>query len=553
MRSRFCLVAILGLSLVWHLQIPCVLAQQPSSELVELQGKVVNSVTGEPVAGALVQIYAQEQRAQFTASDGRFVFTDLPPGSYSPVVRKQGFFNDRQLSISMQPPIPAAGSEPIILKLTPEAIIYGEVKNENGEPLEGVIVRAQQWQAQNGQRQLLTLREARTDDEGNFRLAELHQGPYYLSFPSTNGEGGWPSSYQLSSKKLEEQGYGAQFYPGVHDVKSATAIEIRPGAQIHIVQALRPERLFEVAGVVHGVDPETPFNLMLTNTSGDFAQKSVSINPKTGQFQIRGVPSGRYMLRVTANRRPALRKTASGLLAPADQERPPLTAALPLQVYDDLPGLVVVLGTGTSIGVQLRDETSGGNEGNEQHRVFLKMTSQEFFGFQSAITIPPSPGEPRESARFEGLAPDTYTVEASPNGPWYISSLRCGSVDLLHDDLTVSAGGALPPIEVTLRDDGAQLTVKVVKNGQQVQAGVLLFSPDYPRRSQFFGSGSSISVGNLAPGRYYVVATNSAENLESRNPVAMEPYLGHATEVTLGSRANVTISAEVQEREDEKQ
>lgn len=554
MRSRFCLIAILGLPLVWQLRMPCALAQQPASESIELRGKVLNSVTGEPIAGALVQIYGQEQRAQFTASDGTFVFNDLPPGSYSPVARKQGFFNDQQLSIPMRPPIQAAGSEPVILKLTPEAVIYGEVKNENGEPLEGVTVRAQQWQAQNGQRQLVTRGNATTDDEGNFRLADLSQGRYYLSFLSTN-RGGWSTTYQLSSKKQDEQGYGAQFYPGVRDVKSATAIEIRPGAQIHIVQALSPEHLFAVAGVVHGADSETPFNLMLMNTSGDFVQNSVSINQKTGQFQIRGVPGGPYILRVTANRRPALRNTASGLLAPADEERPPLTAALPLQVHDDLSGLVVVLGTGTSIGVQLRDETSGSNEANGLHQILLKMIPQEFSGSQTAIMVPPSPGDRsrRASTRFEGLVPDTYTVEAIPRGPWYISSLRCGSEDLLRDDLTVSGGGALPPIEVTLRDDGAQLTVRVLNNSQPVEAGVLLFSPDYPRRSQFFGSGSSISVGNLAPGRYYVIATSSAGNLEFRNPLVMEPYLAHATEVTLGPRANVTASAEVQGPEDEKQ
>ncbi|HEV2197371.1 MAG TPA: carboxypeptidase-like regulatory domain-containing protein [Candidatus Acidoferrum sp.] len=531
---------------------PCALAQQPASESVELRGKVLNSVTGEPVAGALVQIYGQEQRAQFTAFDGTFVFNDLPPGSYSPVARKQGFFSNRQVSIPMRQLIQASESEPLILKLTPEAIIFGEVKNENGRPLEGVIVRAQQWQTQNGQKQLATLGNAVTDDEGNFRLADLSQGHYYLSFLSTN-RGSWITTYQLSSKKQDEQGYGAQFYPGVRDVKSATAIEIRPGAQIHIVQALSPERLFAVAGVVHGADSETPVNLMLMNTSGDFVQKSVSINPKTGQFQIRGVPAGPYMLRVTANRRPALRNTASGLLAPADEERPPPTAALPLQVHDDLSGLVVVLGTGTSIGVQLRDETSGSIQANGLHQVLLKMTPQEFSGFQTAIMVPPSPGDRRASTRFEGLAPDAYTVEAIPRGPWYISSLRCGSEDLLRDDLTVSGGGALPPIEVTLRDDGAQLTVKVVNNGQPVEAGVLLFSPDYPRRSQFFGSSSSISVGNLAPGRYYIIAASGAGNLEFRNPLVMEPYLAHATEVTLGPRANVTVSAEVQEREDEKQ
>src|ERR1700758_2267090 len=259
MLSRFCLIAILCLPLAWHLRIPCVLAQQTASEPVELRGKVVNSVTGEPVAGALVQIYASERKAQFTASDGTFAFADLPPGSYSPVARKPGFFNDQELSRTMPPPIQAARNEPMILKLTPEAIIYGEVKNENGEPLEGVTVRAQQWQTQNGQRQLVTLRDAATDDEGNFRLADLRQGPYYLSF-STANRGGWSTTFQLSSKKQEEQGYGAQFYPGVHGLKSATVIEIRPGAQVHIVQTLSREHGFEVAGVVHGADPESGFN-----------------------------------------------------------------------------------------------------------------------------------------------------------------------------------------------------------------------------------------------------------------------------------------------------
>jgi hypothetical protein len=62
-----------------------------------------------------------------------------------------------------------------------------------------------------------------------------------------------------------------------------------------------------------------------------------------------------------------------------------------------------------------------------------------------------------------------------------------------------------------------------------------------------------MSVGYLAPGRYYVIAASSAGTLEFRNPLAMEPYLAHATEVTLGPRSNVTVSAEVQELEGEKQ
>lgn len=549
MRPRLCLFVALELALIWHLQIPSVSAQQTTPEPVEVRGRVVNSATGEPVAHALVQIYAGGQRVQFTASDGTFVFNDLPPGSYSPVARKPGFFNDQELSRPMQPALmQAAQSEPVVLELTPEAIIYGEVKNENDQPLESVVVRAQQWRVQNGQRQLVNLRDAITDDEGNFRLADLHPGRYYLSFPSTNG-GGWSTTFQLNSKKQEEQGYGSQFYPGVPDIKSATVIEVRPGAQVHIVQAMARQRLFQVVGVVHGADPQGGFNLMLMNSAGDLVNRDLNIDPKTGQFQIRGVPAGTYLLRVTANQRPALRDTASGMVALSEEERPPLTAALPLQVHGNLTGLVLVLGTGTSVGVQIRDETSNNSGANNLHQVFLQITPHEFSGFSSAIVMPPAPGDRRAATRFEGLAPDTYTVDARPNGPWYISSLRCGTEDLLRDDLTISQGSSLPPIEVTLRDDGAQLTVNVKEKGQPAIAGILLFSSDYPRRSQFLASAASVSMGDLAPGTYYAIAMRGAENLEFRDSTVMARYLTRATEVTLGPRANVAVVAEVQQEE----
>lgn len=551
MRSRFFLCALLALSLGLHFPLSSAAAQQITSESLKLRGRVINSATGEPVARALVQVPDAGQKAQLTGADGTFLFTGLPPGNYWLSARKPGFIDDSELERPVPTPLVSSGQiEPIILKLIPEATISGEVKDENGMPLEGITVRAQQWQMPNGEKELVPVGNAKTDDQGNFRLAEMRPGRYYLSFPSTNN-GGWSTTYQLTSKKQEEQGYGAQYYPGVPDLESATVIEVQGGARVHIVQTLSLQRLFQVAGVLRGADPASGLSLILTNSVGDVVQKRVRLDPKTGQFQISGVPRGAYLLEATANPGQRLRNTASGLLRIADEDRPPLTATVPLRVASDVSGLVVVLGSGISVDVHVRDEVSELGGPSVSHPVSLQMKPQAFPRAPSWITVPRAPDDRRTPARFEGLAPGVYSVSGTPHGPWYIASMRCGSADLLRDDLTLSTGA--PPIEVVLRDDGAQLGVKVVKNGQPVSAGVLLFSPDYPRRSQFFGRISSLSVGNLAPGRYYVIAMKGAEQLEFRNPMVMERYLTHATEVILGSRGNVAISAELGEGEDQQQ
>ena len=550
MWSRFSLCAILGLSLAWQFPFSSLAAQQITSESVELRGRVINGATGEPIGRALVQVSAPEQRAQFTGADGTFVFSDLPPGNYQPFARKPGFLDDSEPQGPAPTPLAAGQNEPIILKLLPEAIIFGEVKDENGVPLEGVTVRAEQWQVPNGERQLVPVREERTDDQGDFRLAELRPGRYYLSFLAANN-GTWSVSRQLTSKKQEEEGYGAQFYPGVLDLESASVIEIQAGARVHIVETLTRQRLFQVAGAVRGADTANGFNLALRNPMGDVVQKRVRLDPKTGQFQISGVPRGAYLLEATAYQRHQVRLTPNGLPQLADEDRRPLTAALPLRLESDVSGLVLVLGSGSSVDVQVRNEISV-DRSNGLHQVSLQLKRQGFPGSASWITVPRAPDDRRSPERFEGLAPGIYSVSGTPNGPWYIASMRCGSADLLRDDLALTTGAA-PPIEVVLRDDGAQLAVNVVKNGQPVTADLLLFSPDYPRRSQFLGRGSSLSVGNLAPGRYYLIAMRGAENLEFRNPTAMEPYLAHAAEVVLGPRGSVAISAELEEREGQEQ
>jgi uncharacterized protein (DUF2141 family) len=463
------------------------------------------------------------------------------------VVSKPGFFSDQQLGhgnawMNSMREVPS--NEEVALKLTPEGIIYGEVKNENGEPVEAITVRAQRWQIEDGRRRLQNTRDTVTDDEGNFRIAELAPGEYNLLFVPTN-RGGWITYDRLSRKKQTEEGYGAQFYPGVADAESATAMDVRAGTQVHITQAMKRQKLFEVTGVVRGVNSDSGFNLTLMNTTGDLVQQTVRIDRKSGEFQILGVPAGTYMLSATAQ-------------APSEsvteENRPPRSAVQIIHLNSDLTGVVLPLGLGNSLGVQVRDEIPPDGT-NNLHRVTVRLIYMEFQQYSRAIMAPTREGERVKPARIEDIPPGTYTVEATPNFPGYIVALRCGNIDLLRDDLTVTPGVALPPIDATLRNDGARLNVTIAGIGQTAAASVVVYSDEYPKRSllmQANGTGMFL-LDRLPPGSYRVIAVKDAQDLEFRNPAAMEKYIGHASSVILQPGDETNLRVEMQELQVQRQ
>jgi hypothetical protein len=329
-RVPVCLLLV-TLFAVYLLFPPCA-TTQTASDRFDLRGKVINAATGEPVGGALVQLSGQQ--TQFSQSDGSFVFTNLPRGQVPVIVRKPGFFNDRdlgrwwQLMIFSDITVPAEAD--VIVKLIPESIIFGQVKDESGEPLDGITVRAQRRQVTDGRSQLQSAGETISDDEGNFRIAELLPGNYYLAFLPTNRGGTIFTT--LKRKTHAEDGYGLQFYPGTSDISRASVLQARAGAQLHINHTFSQQRVFDVAGILRPADPEKLFNLTLVNSSGEAVQKEIRLNPKTGEFQITAVPAGTYLLSVTSfARRPPDQSS--------DTDFRPSSVALPIHVDADLKRL----------------------------------------------------------------------------------------------------------------------------------------------------------------------------------------------------------------------
>src|SRR5262245_10535177 len=138
----------------------------PTSQPGAISGVVIDSTTQRPVAGAIVQIAGApaaapapgvfvavgSPRPQMTADRGRFVFEDLPAGaSYTVTATKYGFLDGAYgrrgpAGAGNQPRRITLASGQWLRDLRVEVIkpgtIAGTIRNENGEPLVGVIVRA---------------------------------------------------------------------------------------------------------------------------------------------------------------------------------------------------------------------------------------------------------------------------------------------------------------------------------------------------------------------------------------------------------------------------
>src|SRR5579864_7123810 len=98
----------------------------------KLEGMVVNSLTGEPLRRALVEVGSSGWPPVLTGSDGKFVFENLPEQEWTLLVTKPGFFaKGEDNNFEVKP-----GETPVRLSMAPEAVVAGRVETRDGEPVE---------------------------------------------------------------------------------------------------------------------------------------------------------------------------------------------------------------------------------------------------------------------------------------------------------------------------------------------------------------------------------------------------------------------------------
>jgi len=168
-------------------------ADAPQSAIVS--GRVVDAVTGRPVAGAVVTIdgtaAAGARLAILTNSGGFFVVRGLHKGSLALTATKSGFiegtYGQRRPGGSRQLIALDEGQRLVDLdiRLWRHAVITGTVVDEAGEPVVQVRVRAFQRTLVAGRRRFAPAGDALTDDRGVYRISQLTPGDFVVAVPFT--------------------------------------------------------------------------------------------------------------------------------------------------------------------------------------------------------------------------------------------------------------------------------------------------------------------------------------------------------------------------------
>ncbi len=496
-----------------------------------LSGTVVNSVTGEPIRRALVQIFMAGQQAVLTDASGHFEFNDLPPGQTAVSVRKPGFFTDQDLNAAQfGPPLASVGpnAPSLVIKMFPDAVIAGRVESREGEPLQNVIVRLIRLNIVNGRRQWNQAGGTNTNEDGEYRMGSLMPGWYYV-VAGPSSETVWLGS---PGTKGREGTFPEVFYPGARDLSSATSIQLAPGQQVEANISIAAEPVYRVSGAVEGVGESQGMNIEFATESGDPVPIPTEYG-ENGKFDAR-VPAGNYVLKTTAF-----------------GQGPPMTGSLKLSVNGDLSGIRVPLAPVSTIPVRALFETTRSNRSRVAANtntimIHLNRVDVSFGGGDEYLSLGGSPDPAANS--IHDLSPGRYSLEVtSPNPGWYVRSARCGGTDLLRDDLVVASGARLPAIEIVLRDDGGSLSGMALSGGLPSRAAVIAVPDSAPKMAKmtYVGPDGRFNFGKLAPGDYSVLAVDRTDGLEYGSPEVLAPYLSSATHVAVSPDGDADVNVNV--------
>jgi len=502
-----------------------------------IAGTLVSKTDAHPLANARVILASvkarQNPQSVVTSDDGKFEFTGMPAGKYSLTGAKRGFTSSSydQHYIFSTAIVTGAGldTEHLVLKLAPHSIISGRVLDEVGEPIRDANVGLYRDSQFDGTHQIVTLRGSQTNDLGEFEIADLAPGTYFISarahawyavHPQWEA-GRTPGDFDRSL----DVAYPITYYTDAIEPESATPISLHGGEHLQLDFHLNPvPSLHVMIRVPDGGNGQFPFP--------QFEQPAIDGNApvlgienrmiKPGIWEISGIPAGKYDVRLMG---PSTTRINGVELDSTTQELDTSSAEAMCSL---------------NVSISFEDGNPPG-----QYGIALRGKSGRFTQGRNF--------DSKGQAKFEDIAPGRYEVVLLGEGTRFTADrMLADGVRVTGHSITLVPGSSAS-LSISAMRGSAEVQGVAKRDSKPFAGAMVVLVPRDPdgnrdlfRRDQSDLDGT-FAFHNVVPGSYTAVAIEDGWDLDWSQAELISAYAkrGVAVEVANEPGQNLKLSRSV--------
>jgi hypothetical protein len=399
------------------------------------------------------------------------------------------------------------------IPLTPLGVIAGRILDANGDPAREELVEAVQPRYRSGKKELKTVAEVRTGDNGDFRLFGLRAGSYFLKASGTRRPNS--GTYIHETAPI--------YYPGASDESRAAPIELRAGAQLKDFDIrLQATGTYTIRFKLTEADGPTFTRVQpqLSNADGFFPTFG---GASAAGLSFSAVPPGSYDAVFT-------RGTGDEKRSYAVQHVEVVNADVDAGTLTFLPGVDIAGSVRVAAGVL-----------NGDGKLRLNLQSQ-LLGSQTA--------EINRDGSFsvKDAAPVAYDVTINRVAGFYLKSVRMGDKHMADQRIDLST--KLEPLTVLLGADVGEVEGMVQNaNGEPVaraRVSVIAYGDHSGRidfdRSGLTGQKGEFKIADVPPGEYKVFAWEDVPEGAPEDPEFRKPFEKQGVSLKLAPNGHAKVS-----------
>ncbi len=509
-----------------------------------ISGRVIDAVTGQPLASAVVAIDSSNPpnspnspdstRLEVAAADGSFVFAGVLPGKYVLSARHRGYIAQRyQQHESFTTAIvvgPGFESENLIFGLRPSASISGEISDESDDPIRHADVMLFHQTFAGGMRRTLLIQRTATDDEGHYHFGHLIPGTYFVGVAARP----WYAQHNVRHRvKQESQGiaegglqpvteqnqnldvvYPVSFFANASDLAGAAAITLRSGDTGIADFRMRPVPALHLLVKTSVADPGQGEQVQVLQSLAEDSSVPIPVaftQVAPGLVEVTGVPPGRLNLGVnTSHSRDAeIDATQNGSSV--------VSGILKMEDASPLPQPARVLLRGFANGEAFNTTVSATGE----------------FSFKN---------NPVETGNYE-------LIIIEPQGLFIRNLASSGAKTSGRSFQIVTAQNV--NVTITAARGTAKITGIALKNDKPAPGAMIVLAPrDLKSNPALFrrdqaDSDGTFALNSVVPGRYTLMAIEDGWDLEWADPEVLQKYIASGESVQIAANGKIEVKVKV--------